>query len=228
MKLLILMLVSLAAVACGVPQEEHDKISNRLSQAETKLDSVSTELKTVSSQLEANNKLVDGLKERIASIPQKPPTFSSGEASALVLEKIMNDITWTGIGMANAAYDSRFIHYKSDFESREEMCIPLAFLVDAEWANFHYMKSSRLMSSEDNQGDKTWLELYLQLNTQRISVPGTVKLTESYTDEGHWLVGLTWGDLIGPDNIFNDDPYQWKVYELSGAVERIGVDRTYC
>ncbi len=221
MKLLILMLVSLAVVACGVPQEEHDEVTNRLSQTETKLDAVSTELKTVSSELEANNKLVDGLKERIASIPQKPPTFATGEASALVQRKIMDDIIFTGIGMANAAYASNFIHYQdSEFQSREEMCIPLAFFVDSEWANHEYMDADR--------HKRNWFQRYLELNTSKISVESNPNLTESYSEQGFWVVGLTWGEIIQSDNIFNNDPYQWKVYELSGAVERIGVDRTYC
>ncbi len=205
MKLLILVLVSLAVVACGVPQEEHDEVSNRLSQTETKLDAVSRELKTVSSELEANNKLVDGLKERISSIPQKSPIFSSGEASALVRNKIMDDITLLGFGTRNWPDQSRFIQGDHSRESRhllgrEDMCVPLVSLVDWAWASWHYHYSTPLIP----------------------------KLTEIYTDQGHWLVGLTWPDIIGPDNIFNDEPYQWKVYELSGAVERIGVDRTYC
>ena len=214
MKILILMLVSLAVVACGVPQEEHDEVSNRLSQTETKLDAVSTELKTVSSELEANNKLVDGLKERIAFIPQKPPTFATGEASALVHKKVQDDIMMTGSTLNNLAYASRF-----NSDSTTRMCMPIIFLMDYDWAKNSYTRLST------DSGD--WLTNYAK-NNKNISLDAHPTLIEEYSDEGHWLVTLNWGEPLDSDNPFDGDPYQWKVYELSGAVERIGVDRTYC
>ncbi len=221
MKILILMLVSLAVVACGVPQEEHDEVSNRLSQTETKLDAVSTELKTVSSELEANNKLVDGLKERIAFIPQKPPTFATGEASALVQRKIMDDITWLQI---DTQWGNRpwFIFGQHDQERPDNfMCIPLVFLIEHSLA--------KGFSSGTQNSPREYLNRYLLAKgLDRSEVSEKLALKESYSEEGFWLVTLEWGELLNSDTDFDGDSYQWKVYELSGAVERIGVDRTYC
>ena len=59
-------------------------------------------------------------------------------------------------------------------------------------------------------------------------IPLDMYVDEEYLGNGVWLVELLGKNIKNIEYPFGQYPYTWKVYESTGTVERIGVDRDYC
>ena len=137
MKLYLLLIPLLAAMACApsVSQDEYDGLSADFRQSQTEVSELKSQLNTAGSKLtELEGQVTEltdvqvGLRERLAAAgqerveePSDEPTFAEGQATALVKDRMRNDLDFSGYTWGN---DSQYVLIRGGIE-QPNVCSPL-------------------------------------------------------------------------------------------------------
>ena len=218
MKLYVLAIVLIALVACGAPsvsQDEYDTLRRDFRQSTVDMNELRTQLSDSQDEVDALKAEVRDLQnslmkreqstEKVQAPARNEPLFAPGQASGLVKERMRADLDFAGYTWAN---DSQHLLIQGGGFYKPNVCSPLiAFVMPYR--------------SDGNLNADRW-EQYNEIPLSGMYVD------EEYLGNGVWHVELLGKNIKNIDYVFGQYPYTWKVYESTGTVERIGVDRDYC
>ena len=208
MKLYLLLIPLLAAMACApsVSQDEYDGLSSDFRQSQTEVSELKSQLNTAESKLtELEGQVTEltdlqvGLRERLAAAGQERVEEPSDEPTFAE-------------GQATALVKDR-IRRNVDF-----------------WLGGHWNHNVRMSENNPCYTLALWAIPDIQNSgisrgnaTEELKKLRLVEVPE--LEEGIWSVRLANPNF---STVTHDGPYKWKVYESTGTVERIDVDRDYC
>ena len=252
MKFFVAVFFLMVLTACAVQTEEIEESVQEIVSTAISLPIIPTaqsvEALTLPTQ-EPKTRTVEAL-----TIPTETPTeiptrdveenssiFANGEATALVKARIHNELvnvsdhgdvfdlissemgqnhSFTGDSDDNIFIPTYWRIHLLETNRKEEIatrskCVPLIQtyfgLVESTDPNINKFVASERKAS-DGYRDVPFI----------INEYGGLQFTEEYSlEEQAWIVTIDTGGTF-------DDVYQWKVYESTGTVERIGVSRDYC
>jgi len=216
MKLYVLAIVLIALVACGAPsvsQDEYDTLRRDFRQSTVDMNELRTQLSDSQDEVDVLKAEVRDLQNSLMSREQSTekvkapaqvrnePLFAPGQATGLVKERMRADLDFAGYTWSN---DSQYVLMEDGVES-PNICSPLISFV------------MNLLPKE-----------YPSNSSSDPFIPLDMYVDEEYLGNGVWLVELLGKNIKNIEYPFGQYPYTWKVYESTGTVERIGVDRDYC
>tara|TARA_Y100001960_G_scaffold100021_1_gene107406 strand:- start:100 stop:750 length:651 start_codon:yes stop_codon:yes gene_type:complete len=216
MKLYVLAIVLIALVACGAPsvsQDEHDTLRRDFRQSTVDMNELRTQLSDSQDEVDAlktefrdlQNSLMkrEQSTEKVQAPIRNEPLFALGQASGLVKERMRADLDFAGYTWGN---DSQYVLIEGGIES-PNICSPLIAFV------MPYSSSDGYTVNQKHRFDIPLSDMYVE---------------EQNLGNAVWLVELLGKNIKNIEYVFGQHPYTWKVYESTGTVERIGVDRDYC